>query len=69
MLCSTGVLMWFLISGADTMEACCTRIAWIGEQREQFPYDIDGAVVKIDSLEQRIQLGFYSKSAPLGGCL
>ncbi|MGI6012856.1 MAG: NAD-dependent DNA ligase LigA [Oscillospiraceae bacterium] len=46
----------------DTMEDCCRRIDWIGDQREQFPYDIDGAVVKIDSLEQRTQLGSTAKA-------
>ena len=33
----------------------------IGENREKFPYDIDGAVVKVNDFEQREQLGATSK--------
>ncbi len=33
----------------------------IGEDREQFPFDIDGAVVKVNDLAQRAQLGSTAK--------
>ena len=45
----------------ETVEACCDRIDAIGEDREQFPFDIDGAVIKVDSLAQREQLGSTAK--------
>jgi DNA ligase (NAD+) len=35
--------------------------AWEGK-REELPYDIDGVVVKVDSVEQQLQLGFTSKA-------
>ena len=39
------------------MEAVVEAVAEIGRMRESLPYDIDGAVVKIDSLSQRTILG------------
>lgn len=44
------------------IDECCRRITEIGENRDQFPYDIDGAVVKINSLAQREQLGSTAKA-------
>lgn len=41
---------------------CAERVRWIGENRETFPYDIDGAVIKVNSLEQRRQLGSTAKA-------
>ena len=41
---------------------CCKRITDIGENRDQFPYDIDGAVVKVNSLAERVQLGSTAKA-------
>jgi DNA ligase (NAD+) len=35
--------------------------AWEGK-REELPYDIDGVVVKVDSVEQQRQLGFTAKA-------
>jgi len=37
------------------------HIQSIGEHREAFPYDIDGAVVKVNSLQQRSELGSTAK--------
>lgn len=37
------------------------RITEIGERRETFPFDIDGAVVKVNSLLQRVALGSTAK--------
>lgn len=44
-------------SAKEVWDAICE----IGEERGQFGYPIDGAVVKINSYEQRIQLGETSK--------
>lgn len=45
----------------DTIEECCERVAILGEEREKFPYDMDGAVIKVDSLAQRDIMGSTSK--------
>jgi len=37
------------------------RITQIGEGREEFPFDIDGAVVKVNDLSQRAALGSTAK--------
>ena len=37
------------------------RIAEIGEMREEFPFDIDGVVVKVNDLSQRAALGSTAK--------
>ncbi len=37
------------------------RIAEIGETREEFPFDIDGAVVKVNNLSNRVVLGSTAK--------
>ena len=44
-----------------TLDACCARIDWIGDNRESFPFDIDGAVIKINDLVQRQYLGSTAK--------
>ncbi len=43
------------------LDACCERVDWIGEHREEYPFDIDGAVIKINSLGQRRDLGSTAK--------
>ena len=38
------------------------RISYIGENREEFDYDIDGAVIKVNSLADRLTLGSTAKA-------
>lgn len=45
----------------DDIEAAVGQIEKIGTLRGKLPYDIDGAVVKVDSLSQREQLGVTAK--------
>ena len=44
-----------------TMDDAYLEILKIGEERKSLPFDIDGAVVKVDSLDQRETLGTTSK--------
>ena len=44
-----------------TIGECCERIEQIGQERGDFTYDIDGAVIKINSLSQREALGSTAK--------
>ena len=46
---------------ADTSEQAAALIADIGEHREDYPFDIDGAVVKVNNLTDREQLGSTAK--------
>ncbi len=52
------VIPYKLCGGIDE---CCERIDCIGQSRSDFAYDIDGAVIKINSLEQRSMLGSTAK--------
>lgn len=45
----------------NTIDACAQQIQAIGENREQFEYDIDGSVVKVNSLAGRETLGSTAK--------
>ena len=44
-----------------TIEEVGERIAAIGDGREEYPFDIDGAVVKVNDLSQRTVLGSTAK--------
>ena len=44
-----------------TIEACGDQIRAIGDGREEFDFDIDGAVVKVNSLSDRTVLGSTAK--------
>lgn len=46
----------------DNIHDCVERIEWLGENRGGLPYDMDGAVIKINSLEQRTFLGSTAKA-------
>lgn len=41
---------------------CVERIQWLEENRGDLPYDMDGAVIKLDSLPQRTALGSTAKA-------
>lgn len=43
-------------------EECKAAVEAIGENRGDFPYDIDGAVIKINSLAEREELGSTAKA-------
>ena len=45
----------------DNLKDCCERIDWIGDNRGEYPFDIDGAVIKINDLSQRVALGSTAK--------
>lgn len=45
----------------QTIEEALAEIDRIGRERGAYPYDIDGAVVKVDDLSQRQQLGSTAK--------
>ncbi len=45
----------------QTAEAAFERVLEIGQERESLPFDIDGAVIKVDNLHQREVLGSTSK--------
>ena len=45
----------------DTIEQAVEKIQAVGDRREDYPFDIDGAVVKLDDLAQRETLGSTAK--------
>lgn len=45
-----------------TIEECCEEVRRIGDTRENYPFDIDGAVIKINDLAQRERLGSTAKA-------
>lgn len=50
------------ITTCRTMDEVWDYIQVIGRQREKLPYDIDGVVIKVNSIEQQQKLGFTAKS-------
>ena len=46
----------------DNIRDCVERIEWLGENRGELPFDMDGAVIKINSLSQRVMLGSTAKA-------
>ena len=46
----------------NDIKDCVKRIRWLGENRGDLPYDMDGAVIKLDSLSQRAALGSTAKA-------
>lgn len=44
-----------------TIQEAAERIAAMGDSREEFPFDIDGAVVKVNNLAERETLGSTAK--------
>ena len=46
----------------NDIKDCVERIQWLGENRGDLPYDMDGAVIKLDSLSQRSALGSTAKA-------
>ncbi len=46
----------------DNIEDCVERIEWLGEHRDELPFDMDGAVIKINRLSQRQTLGSTAKA-------
>lgn len=45
----------------DTMEEAIKQVRQIGERRNSLPYDIDGAVIKVDDFGQRRAMGSTAK--------
>ena len=45
----------------DAMGEVTAHITSVGENREEYPFDIDGAVVKVNSLSERAELGSTAK--------
>src|SRR5216684_4373724 len=50
---------WWL---ADSVEQVLNAVRDLDEVRRDFPYETDGAVIKVDALAQRERLGFTAKS-------
>ncbi len=56
----------FLTAAESSLEsgaaATVTRSDWFEVHRHDLPYDIDGVVIKVDDLAQRLRLGFTSRA-------
>ena len=53
------VVPYYVFSSA---EDCCAEVVRIGEERGSLPYDIDGAVIKVNDFAQRAFMGSTSKA-------
>jgi len=53
------VVPFKICKGADE---CRAQVKWLGENRDTLPYDIDGAVIKVSELSDRITLGSTAKA-------
>lgn len=51
-----------LIQAVSGSSACLDYFRFVGEQRSQLPFDIDGVVYKVNDLALQQQLGFVSRS-------
>ena len=45
----------------NNIRDCVEQIEWIGEHRDEFPYEMDGAVIKLNDLAQRSIMGSTTK--------
>ena len=45
----------------DNIRDCVEQIEWIGAHRDEFPYEMDGAVIKLNDLAQRTVMGSTTK--------
>ncbi len=46
----------------STIDVCLDKISWLGDNREALEFDIDGAVIKLNALQARANLGSTSKA-------
>lgn len=53
-----------VVDGAQfsSIDDCLRKIEWLGDNREVLEYDIDGAVIKLNALQARVNLGSTAKA-------
>lgn len=52
-----------------TIDEVIEMIEELQAKRADLPYEIDGIVIKVDSLDQQEELGYTAKKPALGDCL